>query len=189
LENILVIKLKILNWVKSVVKELADYILNKFPDLKGYSDKNLWRMRQFYETYNNNKKLSPQVRQLSWSNNLLILSKTKDIREKKFYIYLSIKERYSKRELERQIDSGIFERTILSNISKPSLVSLPFKDTYVLDFLNLPKNYSENDLKQGLTKNLKNFVLEFGKDFAFLGQEYRLSVGRFIIPSYRALDA
>lgn len=170
-------KIKNSEWGKSVVKDLANYISNKFPDLKGYSDKNLWRMRQFYETYNNNEKLSPLVRQLSWSNNLLILSKTKDNKEKEFYIYLSIKERYSKRELERQIDSGIFERSILSNISKPSSISLPFKDTYVLDFLNLPENHSENDLKQGLINNLKHFVLEFGKDFAFLGQEYRISVG------------
>ncbi len=83
-------KIKNSEWGKSVVKELADYILNKFPDLKGYSDKNLWRMRQFYETYNNNKKLSPLVRQLSWTNNLLFYLKQKILERKNFiFIYLS----------------------------------------------------------------------------------------------------
>lgn len=177
------IKIKKAEWGESVVKELSDYISKKYPELKGYSDKNLWRMRQFYENYADNQKLSPLVRQLSWSNNLLILSKTKSMEEKEFYITLSIKERYSKRELERQIDSGFFERMIISKKVSPVVSQLPknvalaFKDTYILDFLNLPVNHTEKDLQSGLVENFKHFVLEFGKDFAFVGEEYKVSVG------------
>ena len=77
--------------------------------IKGFSPQNLWRMKQFYEIYHNDKILSPLVREISWSNNLMILSRTKDRNEKEFYIRLSIKENYSKRELERQIESGFYE--------------------------------------------------------------------------------
>ena len=171
-------------WGESVVTELALYLKNKHPELKGFSDKNLWRMKQFYEAYMGSEKLSALLRELSWTNNLLILSKTKYIREKEFYIKLSIKEKYSSRELERQIDSGFYERFMLSHkkVSSPMTqiqpaISSVFKDTYILDFLDLPKNYSEKELRHALVQNFKDFVLEFGKDFAFVGEEYRIQVG------------
>ncbi len=172
-------------WGKSIVEDLASYISKKHPDLKGYSDKNLWRMKQFYEAYSANTKLSTLLREISWSNNLLILSKTKSKEEREFYIYLTIKEKYSARELTRQINSSVFERQMLSNKKvSPVLTQLNknisncFKDTYVLDFLDLPKDHSEKDLQKGLIENFKHFVLEFGKDFAFVGQEYRVQVGK-----------
>ena len=172
------------NWGKSVVKELADYIQIQEPTINGFSDKNLWRMKQFYETYHKNKKLSPLVRELTWTNNLLILSASKSDEEREFYINISIKERYSKRELERQIKSGVFERTILANKKlSPSLTLLPqettnvFKDIYSLEFLGLNSLHSEKNLQTSLLSNLKNFILEIGKDFCFLGQEYKVQVG------------
>jgi len=178
-------KLEKAEWGDGVVSQLALYLQAKYPELKGYSDKNLWRMKQFYETYYNDEKLSPLVRQLSWTHNLLILGKTKSASEREFYLHLSIYEHYSKRELERQIDSGYYERSMLSRKKlspvarelKPDLASA-FKDTYILDFLNLPKNHSEKDLRRALVSSFKDFVLEFGKDFAFVGEEYRISVGK-----------
>lgn len=171
-------------WGKSVVDNLADYIKLTQPDIKGFSNKNLWRMKQFYETYIDNPKLSPVVRELSWTNNLIILSRCKTIEEKEFYINLSIKERYSKRELERQIDSSYFQRYMLSDIKVSPVareiapeVSLAFKDSYVMEFLDLPQDFSEKDLQKSIIKNLKNFILEFGRDFAFIGEEYRVQVG------------
>lgn len=141
-------------------------------------------MKQFYETYHKNKKLSPLVRELTWTNNLLILSASKSDEEREFYINISIKERYSKRELERQIKSGMFERTILANKKlSPSLTLLPqettnvFKDIYSLEFLGLNSLHSEKNLQTSLLSNLKNFILEIGKDFCFLGQEYKVQVG------------
>ena len=172
------------NWGKSVVKELADYIQIQEPTINGFSDKNLWRMKQFYETYHKNEKLSPLVRELTWTNNLLILSASKSDEEREFYINISIKERYSKRELERQIKSGVFERTILANKKLSSTLTLlpqettnVFKDIYSLEFLGLNSLHSEKNLQTSLLSNLKNFILEIGKDFCFLGQEYKVQVG------------
>lgn len=141
-------------------------------------------MRQFYETYSNDKFVSPLVTQLSWSNHLMILSKTKTAEERIFYIKLSIHENYSKRELERQIDSGYYERAMLSKKKVSPVLTQKhshsieiFKDVYVLDFLNIPEVHSEKDLQHAIVANLKKFILEFGKEFASIGQEYRLQVG------------
>ncbi len=173
------------NWGKSIVQELSIFIKQKVPYIQGFSDKNLWRMKQFVETYKDSTKLSPLVRELTWTNNLLILSATKSEEEREFYIKLSIKERYSKRELERQIKSGIYERTLLANKKISSAVQkLPqdttniFKDTYSLEFLGLSEYHSENDLQSSLVSYLKDFILEIGKDFCFIGQEYKIQVGK-----------
>ena len=103
------------NWGKSVVEDLAKYIKKKEPTLKGFTARNLWRMKQFYEIYQDNEKLTPLVTEISWTNILIILSSAKTDEERVFYLLLTSKERYSKRELERQIKSGIFERTMLAN--------------------------------------------------------------------------
>ena len=176
-------KIKKAEWGDGIIDNLAEYISIKYPEIKGFTRRGLFRMRQFYETYTNNPKVSALLTQLTWTNHLLILSKSKSNEEREFYILLSIKERYSSRELERQIDSGFFERTMLSKKVSPVVTQLPkevasaFNDTYVLDFLGLPENHSEKDLQKGLADNFKHFVLEFGKGFAFVGQDYRLSVG------------
>lgn len=141
-------------------------------------------MKQFYEIYASNEKLSPLVRELSWTHNLMIIAKTKSDEEKEFYLRLSFREKYSKRELERQIDSGLFERVILSDQKlspvvreiHPQLNNL-FRDNYILDFLDLPVSHSESELRNGIVKNLKKFILELGKDFTFMGEEYRVQVG------------
>jgi predicted nuclease of restriction endonuclease-like (RecB) superfamily len=139
-------------------------------------------MRQFYETYKDNEFVSPLVTQISWTNHLLILSGTKTIEEKEFYIALGVKEKYSKRELERQISSAYYQRYMLSaKTLTPAEIqgneSARFLDSYVLEFLDLPEKHSESDLKRAIVQNLKNFVLEFGKDFTFIGEEYRIQVG------------
>lgn len=169
-------------WGEGVISNLANYISTSLPEVKGFNIRGLFRMRQLYETYKDNPKVSALLTQLSWSNHLLILSKTKSMEEKEFYIILSIKERYSSRELERQIDSGIFERTMISKVSPLGTqlapeISSAFRDTYIFDFLNLPKEHSEKDLQTAMIKNFKHFILEFGKDFAFMGEEYRIQVG------------
>lgn len=122
--------------------------------------------------------------QLSWSNHLMILSKCKTIEEKQFYILLSSKDRLSKRELQRQIESSVFERTMLADtkVSAPLTqlqkdVGQVFKDTYVFEFLDLPTGYNEKDLQTQILVNLKKFLLELGGGFSFIGQEYRVQVG------------
>ena len=170
-------------WGKSIVQKLADYIEQNDPGLVGYSDKNLWRMKQFYEEYKDFPNLSPLVREISWTNNLVILSRTKTLEEKIFYLNTTKQERYTKRELERQISSGLFERVVIGNAKlSPTLREMypgikdNFKDSYILDFLNLPEIHNEKDLQKGLIKQMRDFITELGKDFLFMGEEYKIQV-------------
>ncbi len=177
-------KLELAEWGDSVVTELAKYIQQNEPDIKGFSDKNLWRMKQFFETYKAFPKLSTLLREISWSHNLAIFSRCKTTEEREFYLKLSKQENYSFRELDRQISASLFERTMIGN-SKLSTVlretnrsiTNTFKDSYIFDFLNLPEPHSESELQIGLIRQMKNFILELGKDFLFIGEEYKLQVG------------
>ncbi len=171
-------------WGDSVVTELADFIQTQEPEIKGFSDKNIWRMKQFYETYKDFPKLSTLLREISWSHNLAIFSRCKTVEEREFYLKLAKKENYSFRELDRQISASLFERIMIGN-SKLSTalretnhdLSNTFKDSYVFEFLNLPDPHCESDLQRGLVRQMKNFILELGKDFLFIGEEYKLQVG------------
>jgi len=141
-------------------------------------------MKQFYEAYKNFPKLSTVLREISWSHNLAIFSRCKSIDEKEFYLRLAKQENYSFRELDRQISSSLFERTMIGNSKLSSAlrennqeITYAFKDSYVFEFLNLAEPHSESDLQRGLVRQMKNFILELGKDFLFIGEEYKLQVG------------
>jgi predicted nuclease of restriction endonuclease-like (RecB) superfamily len=121
---------------------------------------------------------------ISWSHHLIIMSRGKTDEEREFYMRLCIKENYSKRELDRQISAGYFERTILGNAKlSPAIKEIYanagdcFKDNYVLEFVGLPDSHGENDLQKGLIFRLRDFILELGKDFLFIGEEYKVQVG------------
>lgn len=166
------------------VQKLANFFSENYPELKGFNRRGLYRMKQFYELYQGEEKVSPLVTQLSWSNHLKIMSACKTMDERIFYMNMCIKERLSKRELERQIDSGYYERYMLSQ--NPQSLALEtakkatgniFLDNYVLDFLDVPDPMSEHDLQKSIIRNLKDFILEIGKDFTFVGEEYRVQVG------------
>ena len=166
------------------VQKLADFFAENYPDLKGFNRRGLYRMKQFYELYKDNEKVSTLLTQLSWSNHLKIMSACKNMEERIFYMNMCIKEKYSARELARQIDSGYYERYMLSqrplthaiDESKQATGNI-FLDNYVLDFLNLPAEVSEHDLQKSIIQNLKDFILEIGRDFTFIGEEYRVQVG------------
>ena len=165
-----------------VVDEVAAYIAKENPDIKGFNRRGLYRMKQFYELYKDDEFVTPLVTQINWTNHLLIMSGAKSSEERHFYMQACIKEHYSKRELERQMDSALYQRFTLSS-KKPLPKSVPaaaresILDSYVLEFLDLPEQYSEKNLKKAIIGNLKKFILEFGKDFTFVGEEYRVQVG------------
>lgn len=165
-----------------VILDLANYIEKAYPALKGFNRRGLYRMKQFYELYKGDEIVSAVLTQITWTNHLLIMSKCKTPEERHFYLMLCIKEQYSSRELERQMSSAYYERYMLSsqpiepeNDGKDTTPK--FLDTYVLDFLNLPEPISEKNLRRAILDNLKRFILEFGKDFSLLGEEYRIRVG------------
>ena len=168
----------------SYIQSLADFFSRNYPQIKGFNRRGLYRMKQFYETYKDDEKVSPLVTQLSWTNHLKLLSACKSNDERFFYMQLCIKENYSKRELARQVDSGYYERFMLSKSQLSPAISQVHSDTgnifldnYVLDFLDLPEKVSEKDLQKSILNNLKSFILEIGKDFTFIGEEYRVQVG------------
>src|SRR5829696_644464 len=101
-------------WGQGTVRELAEYIYRRLPNARGFSASNLWRMRQFFETYRGQPILVPLVRELSWTHNLMILGRCKSDEEREFYLRLCLREKWGKRELQRQLNGALFERTILS---------------------------------------------------------------------------
>jgi len=169
-------------WGKSVVSDFSQFVQSHYEGIKGFSPQNIWRMKQFYETYVENVKLSPLVREISWSNNLLIMMAAKSDEEREFYLLLSSKNNYSKRELERQIDSSLYERTMISDAKNQLFLSrssglAALRDSYILEFLDVPEKHKEKELRKAIIANLRGFILEFGRDFSLVGEEYRVQVG------------
>ena len=166
------------DYINSIAKEIQ----SAFPGIKGFTRRGLYRMKQFYEMYCEDEFVSALLTQISWTNHLMIMSKAKTVEERHFYITLCVQESYSSRELERQIESSYYERYMLSKekiLPEPikGLKENPFLDSYVIEFLDLPKNFKESDLRKGLIQNMKDFILEVGKDFTFIDEEYRVQVG------------
>jgi predicted nuclease of restriction endonuclease-like (RecB) superfamily len=171
-------------WGKSIVDNLSKYLLANEPGIKGFSSRNIWRMKQFYETYRREEKLSALLTEISWTNHLHILSKTKSAEEKHFYLELAAKHAYPERAFSRIIDSGTFERTTLANQKlSAALAEFPvdaknvFKDIYLFEFTGVSEVHRELDLQGLLLKYLKTFLLEMGPDFSFIAEQYLVQVG------------
>ena len=174
-------------WGSKIIDNIANLIKEKYPQLKGFDRANLYHMVRYYNTYCDNIIVATLSRQISWSNNILIFYRETSIEEKEFYIRLCIKHNYSFRELKRQISTRYYERYILSNgnalpsiektIDEDDIPATRILDTFSLEFLDLPNHYSEKDLRKAIVHNLKDFILEIGKDFTFVGEEYRINVG------------
>lgn len=211
-------------WGQKVVEELAVWLKESEPGLKGFDKRTLYRMKEFYLTWKDldwkelmDKKqivgsLNPQLKsadnqgnvivglinpqlqelpelpvllsKLSWTHHVEILKRTASLEEGIFYLMLSVKERYTVAELVRQIKTSLFERQIMSSQkvaenSHPEamMISKIFRDKYIFEFLDLPEFHSENDVQKGILFKLKQFILELGKDFIFMGEEFRIQVG------------
>ena len=177
-------KLESAAWGEGIVNQLAKYLKTTQPGLRGFTRRNLFRMRQFYATYRGDEKVPPLVTQLPWTHNLLILSQSKTPEEREFYLKTAIREKWSSRELERQFRGALFERAVLSppKVSAVLAQMQPeahevFKDTYLLEFLDLPGDHAEPDLQRALIARLRDFLVELGRDFCFVGAEFPLQVG------------
>jgi predicted nuclease of restriction endonuclease-like (RecB) superfamily len=177
-------KIESAEWGDSVVDDLAATIAREYPGMRGFTRPNLFRMRQFYVAYRDDKKVSALLRQLPWTHHLIILSQTKLSEERQFYMLSAIKGRWTSRELERQVRAQAFRRSVL----EPAKVSAAlrqihpravetFKNAYSFEFLELPDGHSEADLHGALLQNLGRFITELGRDFCFVGSEYPVQVG------------
>lgn len=169
-------------WGKSVVSELSKFIQETEPNITGFSPQNLWRMKQLYETYCQNEILSPLVREISWTNNLIILSCPSE-QERAFYLRMSIKEKWSKLELQRQINASCYERVMLADAKLATLsrelpqnIAKTFKDPYILDLLGIENTYLEKDLEEAIVLDLEKFILELGNGFKFVKRQKRMII-------------
>ncbi len=171
-------------WGDGVVDELARYLARTQPGLRGFTRANLFRMRQFYEAYPDAQIVSALLRQLPWTHHLIILSQSKRAEEREFYLRLAAQEKWSSRQLERQLKAALFERTVLhppkvsplARQTHPDVAGI-FRDSYVVEFLDLPSSHAEADLHRSLIARLRDFLIELGRDFCFVGSEFPLQVG------------
>jgi len=178
-------KQKIHNWGKSIVENLSKDLQKEFVGVKGFSADNLWRMRKFFLRYKENKKLAPLVQEIGWSHNIIVMEKCKDDLEREFYIKMIKKFGWTKNVLIHQIESKSYERWLLNqtNFDKTLVekykhqAKLAVKDSYSFDFLEMVEDYGEREMELQLIKNIRSFLMEMGTDFAFIGNQYKLTVG------------
>lgn len=171
-------------WGKSIVKTLAKDLQLEFPGMSGFSSANLWRIKLFYETYVDNEKLAPMVREIGWTHNLIIMEKCKDDLEREFYIRMARKFGWTKNVLIHQIENQSYEKTLLNQTNFDQVVPEQFlnqakfavKDEYTLSFLELADEHSERQLEQAILGRIEPFLREMGGMFAFVGSQYRLEV-------------
>lgn len=179
-------KLVTAEWGDGVVDELAATIASRYPGLRGFTRRNLFRMRQFHAAYpgGTDENVPPVVTQLPWTHHLVVLGQARHDDERAFYVRQAIKERWSKRELERQIATGAYLRadartkrasSALVKVGPAALDEL--KNAYSLEFLGLPPTHSEADLHRALLEQLGRFITELGRDFCFVGSEFPIQVG------------
>ena len=169
-------------WGDKTIRNLAERISKTRPDLSGFSRPGLYRMRQFYELYKDDEIVSPLVRQIAWSNHLVVMARASSAEERRFYLQKCIEERWSKRQLERQFDSSFYERSLLGRVAPASpSVSPPVRavipDLYSVEFLEVPEHHVESALRDAIVSHMRDFILELGGDFAFIGKEYPVRVG------------
>lgn len=171
-------------WGDGVVDDLAAAIARQYPGMRGYTRRNLFRMRQFYDVYRGDKKVSSLLTQLPWTHHLLILAQAKLPEERSFYVLAAITAKWSSRELERQLRTqacrrnGIPREKVSAALTQlhPAAIE-EFKNAYNLEFLELRDGHSEADLHGSLLRNLSRFITELGRDFCFVGSEYPIQVG------------
>lgn len=182
--KMIVEKQKILGWGQSVIKSVSQELQIEFPDMNGFSVRNLLNMRNFFLEYQNNEILQPLVAKISWSKNIVIMGKCKnDVLKKEFYIRITAKFGWTKDLLINQIENGAYEKYLLNQTNFDQTVPdeykdqavLAVKDEYSFDFLDIADKYTEKDLEYELIKNIRKFLLEMGSDFTFLGSQYKVS--------------
>jgi len=176
---------KELGWGKSVVENLSRDIQKEFPGIQGFGVRNIWNMARFYSEYQSNIILQPLVAEISWTKHICIMERCKDTQERRFYILATKRYGWTKNVLLHQIEAKAFENYLLgqSNYDQtlPDTIKqqavLALRDDYSLSFLDIAGEHSEHDLEVAIVRNIRAFLMEFGHDFSFVGNQYRLEVG------------
>lgn len=171
-------------WGKSVVERLAKDLQTEFPGMSGFSSRNIWRMRNFYNTYSENPKLPPLVAEIGWAHNIVILEKCSAGTEREFYIRMTRRYGWTKNILALNIEAQTYRKYLLNqtNFDKTvpdgvrSQARLAVKDEYTFDFLGLGEEHREKELEAALISRVNRFLAEMGGVFTFAGSQFRLEV-------------
>jgi predicted nuclease of restriction endonuclease-like (RecB) superfamily len=177
-------KQKALGWGRSVVERLAEDLHKEFPGVQGFSARNIWYMREFYELYSKRPKLQPMVAEISWTKHLLIMPRCKTDNERMFYIEMTRRFGWTKNVLAHQLDTNAykryrdnqtsFDKTLPEKIKAQA--KLAVKDEYTFDFLELGEEHAEHQLEHALMREMRRFLMEMGGYFCFVADQYRLDV-------------
>jgi len=152
--------------------------------MKGFGERNLWNMRNFYIEYQDNSKLQTLSAQIGWSHNVAVFHKCKDELEKEFYIKMVIKFGWTYRVLDNHIENQSYEKYLLNQTNFDATIvekykyqaKLAVKDEYSFDFLELNDEHNERELEIGLINKIREFLAQMGSDFTFIGNQYKLEV-------------
>lgn len=176
------IKTKEFQWGKSVVEKIAKDLQSEFPGVRGFSARNIWRMKVFYETYAENKFLTPLVAEIGWVQNCLIIEKCKDENARLFYLQQTKEKGWSKNDLIEKIDSHYYENKLLTQNNFASTVSDELKsdivwefiDDYSIEIINPDQPISEKILENSIINNIVKFLDFMNGNFAFVGRQFRI---------------
>lgn len=184
----LVDRLEQAQWGDAVLEHISRDLRQAFPELKGFSRRNLYRMQRLFRTYRAESEFVPQlVAQIPWGHNIILIEKVKDPAQRQWYIEQTIANGWSRNVLVHQIETDLYTRQVDAPKTTNFAQTLPplqsdlaqqvLKDPYIFGFLSLTEAAHERDLERSLLDRLKAFLLELGAGFAFMGSQYHLVVG------------
>lgn len=173
------------SWGKAVVENLARDLQTEFPGIQGFSIRNIWNMRSLYTAYATLPRLQPLVAEIAWSHNIAILDRCKDPLQREFYLRMTRRMGWTKRDLIHQIENQTYEKTLISQTNFDTTLPEPLrdqaklalKDEYLFDFLELADEHSERELEHALLGRVEQFLRAMGGMFAFIGSQYRVEAG------------
>lgn len=167
----------------SFIKNVAESIKLEYPGLKGFSERNLKYMKKFYLEYKDDEKVQRCVAQLPWRHNIVLMSRLRDNKVRMIYVDACVKNGWSRDVLINQINNSYhlsignsfnnFGKSLPENVS--SLTNGIIKDPYIFDFLTLTEDYNERELETAMVERIKNVLVELGKGFSFVGNQYKIS--------------
>ncbi len=178
-------------WGAKLIEQVAQDLKKDFADMKGLSRSNLYYAKQFYLFYESQivqqavgQFEKHSFAQIPWGHNIMIFTKSNDIQEAQFYIQQCLENHWSRDVLALQIKSKLYTRVgkAISNFKETlpnplsELAQQTLKDPYIFDFLTMAKPYHEKDIENQLVKHITKFLLELGKGFAFIGQQYHIEI-------------
>jgi predicted nuclease of restriction endonuclease-like (RecB) superfamily len=169
-------------WGKSVVEQLSKDLQTEFPGIRGFSARNIWRMKTFYEVYNTNEKLTPLVAEIGWVQNCLIIEKCKDDIQKEFYLRKTKQMGWSKADLIDKIKKNHFENQALAQHNFETTVSSDlraqvaweFLDDYNIELVSPDLPITEKGIENSIVTNIVKFLSEMGGSFAFVGRQFKV---------------